>query len=93
VRAVVFQLMVIVPMLLAQTRGILIPGKGWELLGADYQLTADSAVDPEGRVYCGSMRYSPWSASKYGPPIVTCSSKVFGGMFTVSARMSKARRR
>src|SRR5436190_15768953 len=30
---------------------ILVPGKGWELLGEGYQLTADSAVDREGNIY------------------------------------------
>jgi len=30
---------------------ILVPGKGWELLGRDYQLTADSAVDRQGNIY------------------------------------------
>jgi gluconolactonase len=30
---------------------ILIPGKDWELLGQDYQLTADSAVDNLGNIY------------------------------------------
>jgi gluconolactonase len=36
----------------AQSSAILISGKDWELLGGGYQLTADSAVDRDGRVYC-----------------------------------------
>ena len=35
---------------------ILEPGKGWELLGKGYQLTADSAVDKEGDVYFTDAR-------------------------------------
>jgi len=30
---------------------ILVPGKGWELLGEGYQLTADSTVDSSGNIY------------------------------------------
>jgi len=30
---------------------ILVPGKGWELLGEGYQLTADSAVDRQGNIF------------------------------------------
>jgi sugar lactone lactonase YvrE len=35
---------------------ILVPGKGWELLGQGYQLTATSAVDRQGNVYCTDAR-------------------------------------
>jgi gluconolactonase len=35
---------------------ILAPGKGWDLLGQGYQLTADSAVDHEGNVYFTDSR-------------------------------------
>uniref|UniRef100_Q01XZ1 Gluconolactonase n=1 Tax=Solibacter usitatus (strain Ellin6076) TaxID=234267 RepID=Q01XZ1_SOLUE len=36
--------------------GILTPGKGWELLGEGYQLTADPAVDRQGNVYFTDAR-------------------------------------
>jgi sugar lactone lactonase YvrE len=32
------------------------PGKGWELLGQGYQLTADSAVDRQGNIYFSDAR-------------------------------------
>ena len=35
---------------------ILAPGKGWNLLGQGYQLTADSAVDHQGNVYFTDAR-------------------------------------
>jgi sugar lactone lactonase YvrE len=35
---------------------ILAPGKGWDLLGQGYQLTADSAVDRQGNVYFTDSR-------------------------------------
>jgi sugar lactone lactonase YvrE len=48
-----------VPAVDSQRRGaseILAPGKGWNLLGQGYQLTADSAVDRQGNVYFTDAR-------------------------------------
>ena len=53
-RLALFAYLVTAALVSAQDRGaseILVPGKGWELLGQDYQLTADSAMDRQGNIY------------------------------------------